>query len=251
MNLRRTIAAAAALAAVAPALGAVHPEPGLPSGAPAQPAGERLARQSDCFSCHAIDHKVVGPALADVAKRYRGQADVVPKLADKIRAGGSGAWGDVAMTPHPNLSTANLTAIVQWVLSLKAQAVAGTAARHRTYDYELPGGRTVKLDFPLFTHGHEVSKDVFAGWEQFNSYCFRCHGTDAGGSEYAPDLRHSLAGGMKREQFVAIAMAGRPDKGMPSWAGFFTPREIEQVYDYVKGRSVGLLGPGRPEASGG
>jgi cytochrome c len=44
-------------------------------------------------------------------------------------------------------------------------------------------------------------------------------------------------------------MAGRPDKGMPSWAGFFDEKEIGQIYQYVKGRSLDLVPVGRPESN--
>ena len=68
----------------------------------------------------------------------------------------------------------------------------------------------------------KVTKDIFHGYEEYNSYCYRCHGQDATGSEIAPDLRHSLTGGMTEQQFLSTAMAGRQEKGMPSWAGFLT-----------------------------
>ncbi len=32
------------------------------------------AKDLQCNACHAIDHKVVGPAWMDVSKRYKGQA---------------------------------------------------------------------------------------------------------------------------------------------------------------------------------
>jgi cytochrome c len=41
-------------------------------------------------------------------------------------------------------------------------------------------------------------------------------------------------------------MAGREDKGMPSWAGFLSEEEVQQIYQYVKGRSLELVPGGRP-----
>ena len=91
---------------------------------------------------------------------------------------------------------------------------------------------------------------MFTGYEQFNGYCNRCHGDDAVGGAYAaPDLRHSLAGGMTYQQFLQTAMAGRESKGMPSWAGFFTPEQIRDIYEYVKGREVDLIPTGRPPSA--
>jgi cytochrome c len=51
---------------------------------------------------------------------------------------------------------------------------------------------------------------------------------------------------MTQQQFIAIAMAGRKDKGMPSWAGFLSKQELTQTYQYTKGRSLDLVPPGRP-----
>jgi len=221
--------------------------------------GERLVRANDCISCHAVDKKVVGPAYRDVAKKYRGQPDAVQKLSQKIREGGSGDWGDVLMTPHPTLALGQLREMVTWILSLSprpakkpAIAAAGDRAHPpaalKMYTYPLADGTVVKLDFPLFIEGpgQRVTKDVFRGYEMYNSYCFRCHGQDATGSEIAPDLRHSLAVGMTQQQFLSTAMAGRVDKGMPSWAGFLSAQEVTQVYEYTKGRSLNLVPVGRP-----
>ncbi|MBS0430923.1 MAG: c-type cytochrome [Proteobacteria bacterium] len=215
------------------------------------------AKASDCFACHAIDHKVVGPAYDEVAKRYAGQGDAaVDKLAKKVIEGGSGDWGSVAMTPHADLGEARARTIVEWILSLKPSGVSSAAAKPaaagpsgKTYTYKTPDGTGVKLDFAVFLPGQQekVSDEVFTGYEQFNAYCNRCHGDDAVGGAYAaPDLRHSLSGGMTYQQFIDTAMAGREAKGMPSWAGFFTPEQIRDIYEYVKARSVGLVPAGRP-----
>jgi len=40
-------------------------------------------------------------------------------LANKVIKGGSGKWGDVPMTPHPQLSMDDAKEMVKYVLSLK------------------------------------------------------------------------------------------------------------------------------------
>lgn len=76
----------------------------------------------DCRSCHALDHKVVGPAWKDVAEHYKGQAGAEAMLMEKVRKGGKGHWdketGGIPMTPHPSLSDADLKKVVDFVLSL-------------------------------------------------------------------------------------------------------------------------------------
>ena len=218
------------------------------------PSGETKARASNCFACHTVDHKLVGPAYDAVAERYRGKgAATVAMLVKKIKDGGSGNWGDVAMTPHPELSDADITDMVHWILSLKGKATetASAATSAAMHSYKTTDGKTVQVDFAAFTgpDQKQVSDSVFHGYEQYNSYCFRCHGGDAIGGEYAPDLRKSLAGGMTWQQFLSTAMAGRPEKGMPSWAGFFEEKDIRAIYDYVKARQLDLVPPGRPPSA--
>ncbi len=214
-------------------------------------AGEKLVKTNDCISCHAVNHKLVGPAYVAVAKRYHGKPGAVAKLMAKIKAGGSGDWGQVPMTPHPTLTKAQLKAMVEWILSLAGKPAGQTAASpapSKEYTYTLPDGKAAKVDVQLFVEGsnQKVTKDIFHGYELYNSYCYRCHGQDATGSEIAPDLRRSLGSGMTEQQFMTVAMAGRQEKGMPSWAGFLDEQEVRNIYGYVKGRSLDLIPVGRP-----
>jgi cytochrome c len=121
-------------------------------------------------------------------------------------------------------------------------------ASAKIYTYRLKSGSTVQLDFPVYADGKgpKVTKDVFKGYALYNSYCYRCHGTDATGGELAPDLRTSLNSGMKQQSFMSIAMAGRTAKGMPSWEGFLSPEDMLKIYRYVKARSLDLAPAGRP-----
>ena len=200
----------------------------------------KLIQASDCSSCHALDRQVVGPAYTEVAKRYNGQADAVDKLSAKIRDGGGG------MTPHPDLTDAQRSEIAKWILS-QTVSTAGPAEA-KSYTYTTKDGAAVQLDFPLFidAKGPKVTKDVFHGYQLYNSYCYRCHGTDATGGQLGPDLRRSLAAGMKQKDFLSVAMTGRKEQGMPSWAGFLSEQDVVHVYRYVKGRSLELVPSGRP-----
>ena len=170
------------------------------------------------------------------------------KLAARIREGGSGNWGSVAMVSHPDVTDAQAREMMTWILSLKDAGTAPPKAAARQYTYKLKSGATRQLDFPLYVEGKapKVTKDVFRGYAQYNSYCYRCHGTDATGGELAPDLRATLVSGMKQQTFISVAMAGKAEKGMPSWAGFFSEEDMIRIYRYVKGRSLDLVPTGRP-----
>lgn len=93
-----------------------------------------------------------------------------------------------------------------------------------------------------------VSQEEYDGWKTFHVYCYRCHGTDAMGSDIAPNLRHSLGpeGGVSKACFITTVWNGRPPKGMPTWSTLLDSTQIFNVYAYVTARSMGGLAPGRP-----
>jgi cytochrome c len=211
------------------------------------PKAMQLAQQQDCFSCHAIDHDVVGPAWLKIANTYNGQPEAATVLTFKVINGGVGHWGTVPMPAHPKLSQAEAAEIVKWILSLRGEVAEQPA---RTYSYKGQNGKPLTSDFKVFNDGkHQVTNNIFSGYEKYDSYCYRCHGLDAEGGEYAPDLRKSLGNGMSRRDFFIVSMEGKKDKGMPEWAGFFTADEMEQIYEYVMARELGLVGPGRPPSA--
>ena len=81
-------------------------------------ADEALAKAKNCFTCHTIDKKLVGPAYKDVAAKYKGDKGAVAKLAAKVKAGGKGSWGDIPMPPNA-VTDDEAKKLVTWVLSLK------------------------------------------------------------------------------------------------------------------------------------
>ncbi len=86
---------------------------------PAQ-ASEDLAKKHLCSTCHAVKGaKTIGPTYADVAKKYAGQKDAEAKLAETVKKGGRGVWGQVPMPPNAAVPDADLKALIKWVLSVK------------------------------------------------------------------------------------------------------------------------------------
>jgi len=85
----------------------------------ANAAGMTLMLSLDCKACHKVAEKSVGPAFAEVAKKYPKNATSTNHLVKKIATGGHGVWGDVDMPAHPNLKPAEIKQIVNWVYSLK------------------------------------------------------------------------------------------------------------------------------------
>lgn len=86
---------------------------------PAQ-ASEDLAKKHACVACHNVKGaKTVGPTYVEVAKKYAGQKDAAAKLADKVKKGGTGVWGQVPMPPNPAVPDADIQSLVKWILAVK------------------------------------------------------------------------------------------------------------------------------------
>ncbi|PYO09980.1 MAG: cytochrome C [Gemmatimonadetes bacterium] len=80
--------------------------------------GRRLIEGSDCLSCHQLNRKSIGPAYIDVARKYHDDSTATARLVRKIRGGGSGVWGGVAMPAHPNLTDEQASAMLAYIMSL-------------------------------------------------------------------------------------------------------------------------------------
>ena len=106
MTIRSTVAALVAVASV------------TALATPAR-ASEVLAKKHNCLACHTLDKKSVGPAYRDIARKYKGQAGIEAKLADKVKKGGQGVWGPVPMPPNAAVPDADIKTLVKWILSQK------------------------------------------------------------------------------------------------------------------------------------
>lgn len=72
-----------------------------------------------CLTCHKIDEKITGPSYRDVANKYENTPENIKMLAEKIIKGGSGVWGEAAMTPNSKISQEDAEAMVKYILLLK------------------------------------------------------------------------------------------------------------------------------------
>ncbi|KYP16079.1 c-type cytochrome [Flavihumibacter sp. CACIAM 22H1] len=83
--------------------------------------GIELIAGSDCLTCHKVNEKAIGPSYQDVANKYTANDATIAELAGKIIKGGSGVWGEVPMTPHPQVSEDDAKTMVKYILSLKTK----------------------------------------------------------------------------------------------------------------------------------
>ena len=76
-----------------------------------------LAQKNGCIACHAIDHKVLGPAWMDVSKKYKGDPKAAAMLVAKVKNGGGGVWGAMPMPPQA-APEADVKKLVKFILGL-------------------------------------------------------------------------------------------------------------------------------------
>ncbi len=101
----------APIALVAPKAPVAAPAAGADASKPDAKKAVALMQKNGCLVCHGLNNKIVGPAFADVAKKYSGQVDY---LANKIKSGGAGVWGPIPM-PAQALSVADAKTIAVWL----------------------------------------------------------------------------------------------------------------------------------------
>lgn len=89
------------------------------------PIGLKLMRGSDCFNCHAMSHKIVGPPILEIAERYRDDAEALDRAAKRVIEGSATVWSEVPMLPHPQHTIAETRQMVGWMLAQKEGTVAG------------------------------------------------------------------------------------------------------------------------------
>ena len=80
---------------------------------------EAMMKKDGCAACHAIDKKLVGPSYLDVANKYRNDKGAAANLAKKVKAGGSGVWGQIPMPPNSAVPQGDIDQLVAWILTLK------------------------------------------------------------------------------------------------------------------------------------
>ncbi|MDO8465740.1 MAG: c-type cytochrome [Gallionella sp.] len=82
--------------------------------------GAALFKQNNCSACHAATGKSVGPSLADIAAKYKGDKGAQAKLEAKTRSGGAGSFGAMPMpATAKSVSDGDIKTMVAWVLSQK------------------------------------------------------------------------------------------------------------------------------------
>jgi cytochrome c len=83
-------------------------------------AAMRLARQSNCLKCHAVDKKKEAPAYKDIAAKYKGKPDAHERIVHHITSGERVKFDDGHEEDHAIVKTkdkAQIDNLVDWILS--------------------------------------------------------------------------------------------------------------------------------------
>jgi methanol metabolism-related c-type cytochrome len=111
----------------------------------------------------------------------------------------------------------------------------------------------VEEETPYSVVDGRVDKGTYNGWRRYHSSCYVCHGPDGLGSSFGPALSDSLKT-LTYDDFLEVVVNGRknvsqssesvmPPFGMVQDVMLY----IDDIYGYLKARSDGVLGRGRPQ----
>jgi methanol metabolism-related c-type cytochrome len=94
---------------------------------------------------------------------------------------------------------------------------------------------------------------TYSGFRRYNSECIVCHGPNGDGSSFAPVLKDSVKR-LNYSDFLGIVASGRRNVSTATqnvMPAFGDNRNvmcyIDDIYVYLRARSVGKVGEGRPQ----
>lgn len=129
------------------------------------------------------------------------------------------------------------------ISSLSVLAVLGAAS----------GPVAAQDEKPYSVVDGKVDKATYNGYRRYHASCHVCHGPDGLGSSYAPNLTESLKT-LSYDQFTEVVINGRQnltagqEKVMPAFGSVEDVAiYIDDLYAYLKARSDGVIGRGRPD----
>jgi len=71
---------------------------------------------SNCFNCHALKAKRSGPSFQDISLKYPATEKNISLMANRIRNGSTGIWGNEVMPSHLELSKQEIRKMISWLL---------------------------------------------------------------------------------------------------------------------------------------
>ena len=96
----------------------------LPAAAADADAAKALARENNCFKCHAVEKDKDGPAYKKVAEKYKGKSEAEARLIEHLTTGEKAKFPDGHEEEHKIIKTTppkdmdQIKNLVEWILSL-------------------------------------------------------------------------------------------------------------------------------------
>jgi len=84
-------------------------------------AAQALARQNNCFRCHAVDKAKDGPAWKEIAAKYKGKPEAAQRLYTHLTTGEKAKFADGHEEEHKIIKSpdpAKTKNLIDWILSL-------------------------------------------------------------------------------------------------------------------------------------
>lgn len=166
----------------------------------------------------------------------------LPMLGFEVPCG-SGFWyGEIPMDPRQRRFRRRSLWLVSGIL------LFGCSKKEKAASLAIPE------DLNHLPPTDTLNQAAYDGWKQFRLLCDRCHGEDARGTTFGPDLLPALRPGgsvPSYQAFTVLMLDGRPGKGMPSATSLgLETSAIEGLYQYLQGRADGTYFGGRPALRG-
>jgi len=95
--------------------------PTIAAGVDAE-AAKALAKENDCFKCHAIDKTKKGPSYKKIAAKYKGKPDGESKLITNFTTSPKVKLEDGTEEEHKAINTKDMNKmknLANWILSLE------------------------------------------------------------------------------------------------------------------------------------
>lgn len=126
-----------------------------------QATGLGLMKKSDCFNCHSVDQKLVGPTFTEIALRYAGVKKAKNETAQRILDGSTGVWGQIPMMPHPQHNLIEAKQMVDWIFSLTGQDQSGHSGTSGSISLNKPDGFNKNAGYNLFVEASYLDRGAF------------------------------------------------------------------------------------------
>lgn len=114
--------------------------------------------RANCFNCHRVKGKLIGPSFEQIATRYRKQSHAMDSLIKNIVVGSKGRWGDQEMPAQTPLDSNRVKDMVQWILNYgmktEYQIYPGTEGAFRTEEKPENNSKNSQYQLTAFYTDH-------------------------------------------------------------------------------------------------